>query len=153
VVRAVTLTTGTGTAATVGTVGTPVTAAVEVDPAGAALTYRWTIDGTAIDGADGPTWTPTAAQVGRSLAVEVTATADGFLAATTRTATPVVVGAAGSGSASAVSAATGGSAGAAAATRLSTTGAATLPVLLVALVLTGAGTALVVTRRRARTTR
>jgi hypothetical protein len=52
--------------------------------------------------------------------------------------------------ASAVSADGSGTTGAA---RLSTTGAATLPVLLAALALTGAGAALVVTRRRARSAR
>jgi O-glycosyl hydrolase len=136
VVRAVTL--------PAATVGTPVTAAVDVDPAGADLTYRWTLDGSTIDGADGPAWTPTAAQAGRARAGEVTATADGYLDATARTATPVVV------VASAVSADGSGTTGAA---RLSTTGAATLPVLLAALALTGAGAALVVTRRRARSAR
>lgn len=136
VVRAVTL--------PAATVGTAVTAAVEVDPAGATPTYRWTLDGAPIDGADGATWTPTAAQVGRALAVEVTATADGFLDATARTATPVVVAAA-DGSTAASSAVS--AAGDPAAGRLSTTGAATLPVLLVALALTGAGAGLVVARR------
>jgi O-glycosyl hydrolase len=141
-------------------VGTAVTAAVEVDPSGAALAYRWTLDGVTIDGADGASWTPTAAQIGGRLAVEVSATADGFLASTARTATSVVVTAAvttdgGTGATTGAGSQVAGASsdGTAATARLSTTGSAALPVLLVALALAGTGAALLGTRLRARRAR
>lgn len=95
----------------------------------------------------------------RTYTVEVSATADGFLASTARTATSVVVTAAVSADGGTGAAAGSGSQvasaadGTTAATRLSTTGSAALPVLLVALARAGTGAVLLGTRLRARRTR
>lgn len=57
------------------TVGTPVSAVVSgFSPLPDELTYEWRLDGAAIPGATGDTYTPTGDIVGRQLAVSVTAT-------------------------------------------------------------------------------
>jgi len=60
-------------------VGDAVTAEVSgVSPAHAELSYRWLIDGVAVAGAATGSYTPVAADVGKLLSVEVTASATGF---------------------------------------------------------------------------
>ncbi|WP_146197065.1 Ig-like domain-containing protein [Serinibacter arcticus] len=67
--------------------GQPVTAVVTTDPADAELVYAWTVDGEIVAGATGATYTPTV--VGSTLAVEVTASADGLTDGTAGTSAPV----------------------------------------------------------------
>ncbi|MBM2617018.1 IPT/TIG domain-containing protein [Actinoplanes sp. LDG1-06] len=61
------------------------------NPKGTAFTYRWAAGGTPIDGATGATYRVQAADLGKRLSVEVTATRSGYTAATARsTATAAV---------------------------------------------------------------
>ncbi|HET7327508.1 MAG TPA: CHAP domain-containing protein [Nocardioidaceae bacterium] len=60
-------------------VGSTLTASPgEWTPAPTTLTYQWTTDGNPIAGATAPTFTPRAALTGRTLAVTVTASQDGY---------------------------------------------------------------------------
>ena len=66
------------------TVGATLTAvAGTVDPSTAQLTYAWRRDGVPIEGAVSTQYTVTTADVGHALTVALTASADGFTAATT----------------------------------------------------------------------
>ncbi|WP_225310266.1 RICIN domain-containing protein [Microbacterium testaceum] len=70
-------------------VGSVVRAAVVTDPADATAAYVWMRDGVAIAGATADDYTLTAADEGRQITVEVTATAAGFAAGTARSAAVV----------------------------------------------------------------
>ncbi len=58
--------------------GAELTAAATVDPADAILAYQWSLDGVDVPGATGPTWTPGLDDIGSTVTVTVTASADGF---------------------------------------------------------------------------
>jgi hypothetical protein len=45
---------------------------------GTTRTYRWLVDGTAVEGATGTTYTPTLAEIGKALTFEVTSTRTGY---------------------------------------------------------------------------
>ncbi len=91
--------------ATTAAVGSPVTVTVTnvpaqdsaafpqdpADPAAWTQTYQWKLDGVAIDGATGATYTPTAADAGGALSVDVTMTSRGDLPVTVSLAQPVTV--------------------------------------------------------------
>lgn len=59
-------------------------------PGDAALHYQWALGGTPVSGANGQTYTPVAADAGKSLTVAVTATKAGY-ATTTKTSAAVTV--------------------------------------------------------------
>ncbi|MFJ5955270.1 DUF1349 domain-containing protein [Paenarthrobacter sp. NPDC092416] len=71
-------------------VGQPVTVNASVAPASAQLTYGWLVDGEAVAGATGRSFTPSPEHSGRSLQARVTASAGGFTPAVVTT-TAVVV--------------------------------------------------------------
>jgi len=70
-------------------VGSTLRATVVTDPAEAAAAYSWMRDGVAIDGATADSYALTAADEGRQITVEATATAAGFAAGTARSAAVV----------------------------------------------------------------
>jgi LPXTG-motif cell wall-anchored protein len=70
-------------------VGSVLRAAVVTDPADATAAYVWMRDGVAITGATADNYTLTAADEGRQITVEATATAAGFAAGTARSAAVV----------------------------------------------------------------
>ncbi|MDQ1112267.1 LPXTG-motif cell wall-anchored protein [Microbacterium testaceum] len=70
-------------------VGSTLRATVVTDPAEAAAAYSWMRDGVAIDGATGDSYALTAADEGRQITVEATATAAGFAVGTARSAAVV----------------------------------------------------------------
>lgn len=70
-------------------VGSTLRAAIVTDPADAAAAYVWMRDGVAIDGATADTYAVTAADEGRQITVEATATASGFTAGSARSAAVV----------------------------------------------------------------
>lgn len=75
-----------------GKVGEPLTASPSAWTPEAALTFEWLVDGAPIaGGTTGATYTPVAADLGKSVTVTATGTADGY-ATTTVTSLPVVVG-------------------------------------------------------------
>lgn len=67
-------------------VGSTVRATAATDPADATLSFAWLRDGTAIDGATADSYALTAADEGRDISVEVTASAPGYTAASARSA-------------------------------------------------------------------
>lgn len=58
--------------------GRELTAEATADPADAALTYQWAVDGVDVPGATQATWTPGLEHVGAAVTVTVTGTAAGF---------------------------------------------------------------------------
>lgn len=80
-VAAATLTSSTPTISGAVRVGVKLTAAPGTWTAGTALSYQWTASGVAIAGATASTFTPTAQQVGRTLAVTVTGKLAGYASA------------------------------------------------------------------------
>lgn len=70
-------------------VGSTLRAAVVTDPADATAAYVWMRDGVAIDGATADTYGLTAADEGRQITVEATASAAGFATGTARSAAVV----------------------------------------------------------------
>ncbi|WP_082480046.1 glycoside hydrolase [Agreia sp. Leaf283] len=79
-----------------GVVGSELVATATVDPADAALSYAWTRNGELIEGAVSAQYTPTATDVGASIAVTATAVAEGYSTASADSRT-VVIAAAGTG--------------------------------------------------------
>lgn len=71
-------------------VGTSLTASVPGLPEGATLEYAWVLDGELIADAVDASYTPTAAQLGHELAVDVTATRTGYVTQTQRSAASIV---------------------------------------------------------------
>lgn len=67
-------------------VGSTVRASATTDPAGAALSYAWLRDGSPIPDATADAYALVAADEGREISVEITASADGFTAGTARSA-------------------------------------------------------------------
>ncbi|TCI99685.1 M1 family aminopeptidase [Aeromicrobium sp. IC_218] len=59
---------------------------------GTTRTYQWYVDGTAVDGATGTSYTPTLEQIGRALTFEVTSTRVGYASVTRTSAPSTVVG-------------------------------------------------------------
>lgn len=60
------------------TVGVPLTAGPIGWVSGSTFMYTWSVDGVAVSGIHGPTWTPDAEALGRSVRVEVTAERSGY---------------------------------------------------------------------------
>lgn len=74
-------------------VGVSVTASPGSWSPEATYAYQWKVDGTAITGATGPSYTPTRSEKGKELSVSVTASADGYNNSTlTTAATPIKPG-------------------------------------------------------------
>ncbi|WP_127480236.1 CHAP domain-containing protein [Nocardioides pantholopis] len=71
-------------------IGVPVTAVPGTWTAGTALSYQWLLDGAAIAGATGATYTPTTAQLGKGLAVRVTGSRSGHTSATVTSAAAAI---------------------------------------------------------------
>lgn len=61
-------------------------------PAGVTLGYQWLVDGTAVDGANGATYTPVPGDVGKTVKVRVTAVKDGYESASRDSAATTPVG-------------------------------------------------------------
>ena len=60
----------------------PLTAVPGTWDAGTTLAYQWTVDGTDVAGATGPTYTPVAGDVGKVVTVKVTGSKTGYTSAT-----------------------------------------------------------------------
>ncbi len=71
--------------------GSAVEAAVVTDPADAEVTYQWFLGDEEIEGATGSSFTPSLADAGAALSVQVTATAPGFGSTTSRSDAVAVV--------------------------------------------------------------
>ncbi len=69
------------------------TLTASASPAGVTYGYQWLADGAVVSGATAPTFTPTAAQLGKKLSVRVTASKGGFASATKTSAATAAVAA------------------------------------------------------------
>ena len=66
------------------TIGGVLTAEVSgFEPADVSYAYQWFVDGSIVDGADGPTFQPRSEDIGKSVVVRVTGFADGMVSAST----------------------------------------------------------------------
>jgi serine protease len=73
-------------------VGNKLTAGVVAIPSSTTLSWQWLVGGSAVSGATTATYTPTASDLGKTVAVSVTATYNGTTRSTTSTAVNVATG-------------------------------------------------------------